>query len=284
MESKEIVGIVGTGTMGSGIAQVVALSGRKVIAVDIATASLERAKSTIEQSLGRMVKKGSITQDDADGAARRISFSTDYETLRRSDILIEAATEALELKRAILRKLSEVASDEALIATNTSSLSVTALANEVSHPEKFVGLHFFNPVPLMPLVEVVRGLATSESTSERAAEFARNVGKTPVVVKNAPGFVVNRILVPMMNEAFFLLGEGIASAEEIDVAMKLGANHPIGPLALADMVGLDVLLMVVGILQEDTGDSKYRAAPLLRELVAAGRLGRKSGQGVYRYE
>ena len=284
MDSNEIVGIVGTGAMGSGIAQVAAISGRKVVAIDVASASLERAIVAVEQSLSRLVKKSSISRDEATAAMARISFSTEYEALADAAILIEAATETLDTKRMILRKLSDIGGEDALIATNTSSLSVTTLANEVRHPENFVGIHFFNPVPVMPLVEIVRGLATSDATSNRASAFARNVGKTPVVVKNAPGFVVNRILVPMMNEAFFVLGEGVASAEDIDAAMMLGANHPIGPLALADMVGLDVLLLVVGVLQEDTGDSKYRAAPLLRELVAAGRLGRKSGQGVFKYD
>ncbi|GJH27006.1 3-hydroxyacyl-CoA dehydrogenase NAD-binding domain-containing protein [Caballeronia novacaledonica] len=282
--SSNIVGIVGTGAMGSGIAQVAAISGRNVVAVDVSASALEKAQATIRQSLSRMVKKESISQEDADSAFSRISFSTKYEALSPADVIIEAATETLDLKRKILRDISRVAAEGTLIATNTSSLSVTALANEVQHPESFVGIHFFNPVPMMPLVEVVRGLATSDDASERASAFAQELGKTPVVVKNAPGFVVNRILVPMMNEAFFVLGEGIASAEEIDVGMKLGANHPIGPLALADMVGLDVLLLVVNILQTDTGDSKYRAAPLLREMVAAGQLGRKTGQGVYKYD
>lgn len=283
MAGNTFVGIVGTGTMGSGIAQVAALNGMRVIAVDVQPQSLERAKTSIADSLARLVKKGTVSESDATGALARIRFSTDYEDLTGADLLIEAATEAFELKRSILRTLAEIAGPSSIIATNTSSLSVTLLAADVPDPSRFIGIHFFNPVPLMPLVEVVRGVATSDATSGRATGFVQDLGKTPIVVRNSPGFVVNRLLIPMVNEAFFLLGEGIASAEEIDQGMKLGANHPIGPLALADMIGLDVCLAVMDVLLKDFGDGKYRAAPALRELVAAGRLGKKTKQGVFAY-
>ncbi|MFL9966907.1 3-hydroxyacyl-CoA dehydrogenase NAD-binding domain-containing protein [Paraburkholderia sediminicola] len=284
MANNELVGIVGTGTMGSGIAQVAALNRKRVIAVDVQPQSLERAKASITDSLSRMVKKGAVSDSDAKDAIGRIQFSTDYADLAGADLLIEAATEAFELKRSILRKLAEIAGPESIIATNTSSLSVTLLAADVPDPTRFIGIHFFNPVPLMPLVEVVRGVATNDATSARAASFVGERGKTPIVVRNSPGFVVNRLLIPMINEAFFLLGEGVASAEEIDQGMKLGANHPIGPLALADLIGLDVCLAVMDVLLKDFGDGKYRAAPALRELVAAGRLGKKARRGVYLYE
>lgn len=284
MADNELVGIVGTGTMGSGIAQVAALSGKRVVAVDVQPQSLERAKASISDSLARMVKKGVVTDNDVKAAISRIHFSTDYADFSGADFLIEAATEAIELKRSILRKLAELASPEAIIATNTSSLSVTLLATDVPDPARFIGIHFFNPVPLMPLVEVVRGVATADATSARASNFVKDLGKTPIVVRNSPGFVVNRLLIPMINEAFFLLGEGVASAEEIDQGMKLGANHPIGPLALADMIGLDVCVAVMDVLLKDFGDGKYRAAPALRELVAAGRLGKKARRGVYAYD
>ncbi|WP_406868097.1 3-hydroxyacyl-CoA dehydrogenase NAD-binding domain-containing protein [Paraburkholderia fungorum] len=284
MANNELVGIVGTGTMGSGIAQVAALNRKRVIAVDVQPQSLERAKASITDSLSRMVKKGAVSDSDAKDAIGRIQFSTDYADLAGADLLIEAATEAFELKRSILRKLVEIAGPESIIATNTSSLSVTLLAADVPDPARFIGIHFFNPVPLMPLVEVVRGVATDDATSARGASFVAELGKTPIVVRNSPGFVVNRLLIPMVNEAFFLLGEGVASAEEIDQGMKLGANHPIGPLALADLIGLDVCLAVMDVLLKDFGDGKYRAAPTLRELVAAGRLGKKARRGVYSYE
>jgi 3-hydroxybutyryl-CoA dehydrogenase len=284
MEQNEIVGVVGTGTMGSGIAQVVALAKKKVVAVDVTPESLERAKASVSQSLGRMVKKSALTEDEAQAALARIEFTTDYSELSRADVLIEAATEMLELKRSIIRKLGELAKETAIIATNTSSISVTLLSQEVRKANCFVGIHFFNPVPLMPLVEVVRGVGTDELSCTRAMKFVEELGKTPILVKNSPGFVVNRLLIPMINEAFFVLGEGIASADEIDQGMKLGANHPIGPLALADMIGLDVCLAVMEVLSKDIGDSKYRAAPMLRELVAGGRLGRKTSAGVYSYK
>jgi 3-hydroxybutyryl-CoA dehydrogenase len=284
MANNELVGIVGTGTMGSGIAQVAALNRKRVIAVDVQPQSLERAKASITDSLSRMVKKGAVSDSDAKDAIGRIQFSTDYADLAGADLLIEAATEAFELKRSILRKLAEIAGPESIIATNTSSLSVTLLAADVPDATRFIGIHFFNPVPLMPLVEVVRGVATNDATSARAATFVVELGKTPIVVRNSPGFVVNRLLIPMINEAFFLLGEAVASAEEIDQGMKLGANHPIGPLALADLIGLDVCLAVMDVLLKDFGDGKYRAAPSLRELVAAGRLGKKARRGVYSYE
>ncbi|GLC97746.1 3-hydroxybutyryl-CoA dehydrogenase [Cupriavidus sp. TA19] len=283
MEACEFVGIVGTGTMGSGIAQAAALADFRVIAIDVMNASIDKAKAEIEKSLGRLVNKGTITSEAAEAATTRIAFSTDYNDLVNADVVVEAATEAAELKRTILRRISAIAKPSALIATNTSSLSVTSLASEIGAPKQFVGIHFFNPVAVMPLVEIVKGVETADSTCDRALALSKALGKTPILVKNSAGFVVNRLLIPMINEAFFLLGENVASALEIDQGMRLGANHPMGRLSLADLIGLDVCLAIMQVLATDTGDSKYRAAPLMRELVASGRLGRKAGRGVFSY-
>jgi 3-hydroxybutyryl-CoA dehydrogenase len=220
----------------------------------------------------------------ASATLARIDTSTEYKRLAEVDLVIEAATEQVELKRTILKQIEAVAKQHAIIATNTSSISVTSLAADLGDPSRCVGMHFFNPVPLMPLVEIIRGVQTSTETVDAIHELSHRLGKSPIGVKNSPGFVVNRILVPMINEAFFVLAEGIATAEEVDEGMRLGANHPIGPLALADLVGLDVCLAVLEVLAKDLGDQKYRASPLLRELVAAGRLGRKTRHGVYRYD
>ena len=277
------VGVVGSGTMGSGIAQACAVSGIHVMMVDIAQEALEKGKKTIANSLERLLSKEKITPEDQTRALSLIQTSTQYDALNNCDLVIEAATENLGLKIKILDLLKPHLKAQAILASNTSSISITQLAQVTQHPAQFIGMHFFNPVPMMALVEVIRGLQTNDATHEAVIELAKTLGKSPITVKNAPGFVVNRILVPMINEALFVLGEGIASAEDIDTGMKLGCNHPIGPLALADMVGLDVCLAVMEVYFNQFNDSKYRAAPLLREMVAAGHLGRKTGQGVYTY-
>jgi len=277
------VGVVGSGTMGSGIAQACAVSGIHVMMVDIAQEALDRGKKTIANSLERLLSKEKITPEDQTRALSLIQTSTQYDALNNCDLVIEAATENLGLKIKILDLLKPHLKAQAILASNTSSISITQLAQVTQHPSQFIGMHFFNPVPMMALVEVIRGLQTSDATHEAVIEMAKTLGKSPITVKNAPGFVVNRILVPMINEALFVLGEGIASAEDIDTGMKLGCNHPIGPLALADMVGLDVCLAVMEVYFNQFNDSKYRAAPLLREMVAAGHLGRKTGRGVYTY-
>jgi 3-hydroxybutyryl-CoA dehydrogenase len=279
----EIVGIVGAGTMGNGIAQSAAVAGLKVVMIDVTDAALSKGLAALSSSLERLVSKGKLDDDARVGALARIETSTDYQRLRDADVVIEAATENNELKVRILKQIESVARPDAIIASNTSSISITALGAALADPSRFIGMHFFNPVPLMPLVEIIQGLRTSPQTADAIRELTRRFDKSPVGVKNSPGFVVNRILVPMINEAFFVLAEGIASAEEIDAGMKLGASHPIGPLALADLVGLDVVLSVLEVFQKDFGDPKYRPCPLLRELVAAGHLGRKTGHGVYIY-
>ncbi|MBP7606968.1 MAG: 3-hydroxybutyryl-CoA dehydrogenase [Giesbergeria sp.] len=277
------VGIIGAGTMGNGIAQICAVAGLDVVMVDIADAALQKGVATVSTSLDRLLKKEKISAADKDAALGRIQTSTDYAAFKGVQIVIEAATENYELKLKILKQVDAVVGPEVLLASNTSSISITKLAAATSRADRFIGMHFFNPVPLMALVEIIRGLQTSDTTHEAVKALAEKLGKTPITVKNAPGFVVNRILVPMINEAFFVLSEGLATAEDIDAGMKLGCNQPIGPLALADMVGLDVCLAVMEVYLGEYGDSKYRPCPLLKEMVAAGRLGRKTGQGVYTY-
>ncbi|ASW01894.1 3-hydroxybutyryl-CoA dehydrogenase [Paraburkholderia aromaticivorans] len=278
------VGIIGAGTMGNGIAQVVAVAGLKAVMIDVNEAALAKGLATLTGSLDRLVAKGKLDAAVKEAALSRIETSTDYQRLTAVDLVIEAATENTDLKIRILRQIESVARPDTIIASNTSSISITALGAALTDASRFIGMHFFNPVPLLPLVEIIRGIQTSAATIEAVRELTVKLDKSPISVKNAPGFVVNRILVPMINEAFFVLAEGIATAEEIDLGMRLGANHPIGPLALADLIGLDVCLSVLDVFLKDFGDSKYRASPLLRELVAAGRLGRKVGQGVYRYD
>ncbi|WP_374619141.1 3-hydroxybutyryl-CoA dehydrogenase [Pandoraea sp.] len=277
------VGIIGAGTMGNGIAQACAVAGLPVTMVDISDAAVQKGVATIAGSLDRLIKKDKLSAADKDAALARINTSTDYASLATADIVIEAATENFDLKVKILKQLEGVAKDGAILASNTSSISITKLAAVLAKPDQFIGMHFFNPVPLMALVEIIRGLQTSDETHARVDALARQLGKSPITVKNAPGFVVNRILVPMINEAFFVLAEHLASPEEIDEGMKLGCNHPIGPLALADMIGLDVCLSVMNVYYEEFADSKYRPCPLLKEMVAAGYLGRKTGRGVYTY-
>ena len=277
------IGVIGSGTMGNGIAQVCAAAGLPVVMVDIADAAIERGIATIRGSLERQVRKGTLSEADRDAVVGRIKGSTAYEDLAGADLVIEAATERKDLKLTILKKVQALVSEEAVIATNTSSISITELAASLAKPARFIGMHFFNPVPVMGLLEVIRGLQTSDETHALALAFATRVGKTAITAKNAPGFVVNRILVPMINEAIFVLQDGLASAEDIDAGMKLGCNQPIGPLALADLIGLDTLLSVMEVFNDGFQDSKYRAAPLLREMVAAGWLGRKTGRGFYHY-
>lgn len=279
----DTVGIIGAGTMGNGIAQACAVSGISVVMVDISDAAVAKGLATVASSLERLIKKEKLTAAERDAALARIKTSTSYEDLKPAQLVVEAATENYDLKVRIVKQIDAIVGPEVIIASNTSSISITKLAAVTSRADRFIGMHFFNPVPMMALVEVIRGLQTSDATHEAVIELAKTLGKSPITVKNAPGFVVNRILVPMINEALFVLGEGIASAEDIDTGMKLGCNHPIGPLALADMVGLDVCLAVMEVYFNQFNDSKYRAAPLLREMVAAGHLGRKTGQGVYTY-
>ena len=277
------IGIIGAGTMGGGIAQVCALSKLDVILLDISEAVVAKGLASIGANLDRLVKKEKIARDQRDDAMIRIRGTSLYADLGLCDLVIEAATESLELKKKILKQAGELLHHEAVLATNTSSISITSLAAASGRPDRFIGMHFFNPVTAMELVEVIRGLQTSDRTYNMAMEFSRLVGKHPITVRNTPGFAVNRILCPMINEAIFALQEGVANAEDIDAGMRLGCNHPIGPLALADMIGLDTLLAIMDVLQQDFGDPKYRAALLLREMVAAGKLGRKSGSGFYAY-
>ncbi|MGB4361555.1 MAG: 3-hydroxybutyryl-CoA dehydrogenase [Rhodoferax sp.] len=277
------VGIIGAGTMGNGIAQACAVSGIKVVMVDISDAAVAKGIATVSGSLDRLLKKEKITADDKTAAMARIQGSTRHDDLKDAQLVIEAATENYDLKVKIVKQLDAMLAPEVIIASNTSSISITKLAAVTTRADKFIGMHFFNPVPMMALVEIIRGLQTSDATHAAVHAMATALGKTPITVKNAPGFVVNRILVPMINEAFFVLAEGLATPEDIDAGMKLGCNQPIGPLALADMVGLDVCLAVMEVYLSEFGDSKYRACPLLKEMVAAGRLGRKTGQGVYTY-
>ena len=278
------VGVIGAGTMGSGIAQACAVVGVDVVMVDVAEAAVSRGQASITASLDRLVKKDKLSAADKDAAIARIQGSTSYDALGTADLIIEAATENEGLKLRILKQLDAVAKPDAICASNTSSISITQLAAGMSRPAAFIGMHFFNPVPMMALVELISGLQTSEETVAACEAFAKRLGKVPIRVKNSPGFAVNRILCPMINEAVFALQEGIASPADIDSGMKLGCNHPIGPLALADMIGLDVLLAVMEVLYNDFNDAKYRPALLLKEMVAAGYLGRKTKRGFYTYE
>jgi 3-hydroxybutyryl-CoA dehydrogenase len=277
------IGIIGAGTMGNGIAQACAVVGLPVIMQDINDAACARGVAAVSGSLDRLIKKEKMTAAQKDAAMALIKTTTNPADLGQADYIIEAATENLELKLKLLKNISELAKPSAIIASNTSSISITKLAASVKNPAQFVGMHFFNPVPLMQLVELIRGLQTNDATMAVAENLAKQLGKTPISVKNSPGFVVNRILCPMINEAIFVYAEGLASAEEIDNGMKLGTNQPIGPLALADMVGLDTMLAVMEVFYNDFKDSKYRPAPLLKEMVDAGYLGRKTKRGFYSY-
>ena len=283
MTSIQTVGIVGAGTMGNGIAQACAVSGIRVVMIDVAQAAVDKGLATISGSLDRLIKKEKLTAEGKAQAMALITGSTHYDDLKSAQLVIEAATENEGLKVKILQQLDGLLAPEVIVATNTSSISITKLAAATQRADRFIGMHFFNPVPMMALVEIIRGLQTSDATHAAVHELSTRLGKTPITVKNAPGFVVNRILVPMINEAFFVLAEGLATPEDIDAGMKLGTNQPIGPLALADMIGLDVCLAVMNVYMAEFNDSKYRPAPLLKEYVAAGWLGRKTGRGVYTY-
>ena len=282
--SIQTIGIIGAGTMGNGIAQACAAVGVSAVMQDVSEAALERGVKTVSSSLDRVIRKGGMTEADKTAALARIRTTTQPEDLAAADLIIEAATENEPVKIKILQNIDAIAKPGAIIATNTSSISITKLAAATHRPDRFVGMHFFNPVPVMSLVEIIRGLRTSDATVEAVADLARKLGKTPIGVRNSAGFVVNRILCPMINEAIFALQEGLASAEEIDAGMRLGCNHPIGPLALCDLIGLDVELAVMEVLYNTFNDSKYRPAPLLREMVDAGLLGRKAGRGFYSYD
>jgi 3-hydroxybutyryl-CoA dehydrogenase len=277
------IGVIGAGQMGGGIAHVCALAGFEITLTDISEEALQRGRETIDRNLSRQVARGKVREEDKAAALERIRTGLDYALFGDCDMVIEAATEREEIKREIFKKLTPALRPEALIATNTSSISITRLASSTDRPGKFIGMHFMNPVPVMSLVELIRGIATDEDTFAAARDLALTLGKTPVAAEDFPAFIVNRILLPMINEAVYTLYEGVGSVEAIDTAMKLGANHPMGPLELADFIGLDTCLSIMQVLYEGLADSKYRPCPLLVKYVEAGWLGRKSGRGFYDY-
>ena len=277
------VGVIGAGTMGNGIAQVFAQSGFTVTLVDVAQPMLDRARATIEKSLGKFVEKGTLTASDRDASLGRLQTATSIDQLSDADYVVEAIVENAETKRGLFTSLDAITKPEVILASNTSSISITLLGAATKRPDKVLGMHFMNPVPLMTLVEMIRGQATSDATMRMASELCTALGKTPVEAADYPGFIANRILMPMINEAIFAVMEGVGTPEAIDAVMKLGMNHPMGPLTLADFIGLDVCLAILNVLHDGIGDPKYRPCPLLRRMVAAGHLGRKSGQGFYTY-
>lgn len=275
--------VIGTGTMGAGVVQAFAQAGQAVVMKSRTQASLDKAVGKISKSLAKLVEKGKIEQAYMDATMANISTTTNYADFADADLVIEAASEDMNLKKEVFVELDKICKPETIFATNTSSLSITEIASLTSRPAQFIGMHFFNPAPVMKLVEVIKGQMTSEETCKTIIDLATAIGKTPVMVEEAPGFVVNRILIPMINEAVGIYAEGVASVEDIDSAMKLGANHPMGPLALGDLIGLDVCLAIMEVLYTEFADSKYRPHPLLKKMVRAGQLGRKSGQGFYKY-
>lgn len=277
------VGVLGTGTMGAGIIQILAQNGYDVVMRARRQSSVDKGIAKVEKSLDRMVTKEKITADDKKAIMGRIQGSTDINIVADADLIIEAATEDLEAKKELFAELDKLCKPGTILATNTSSLSITEIGTATGRPDKVIGMHFFNPVPVMKLVEVIKGFATSAETKDSIVELAKALGKSPVEVEEAPGFVVNRILVPMINEAAGILYDGVASAEDIDTAMKLGANHPMGPLALGDLIGLDVCLAIMDVLYKEYGDPKYRAHILIKKMVRAGKLGQKSGEGFFSY-
>ncbi len=280
--SIERIVVIGAGTMGNGIAQTAAVSGYKVSMTDVSQELLDRGKMLIDKSASKLASKGVIDEQQV-ALASAIETATDIEPSREADLVIEAATENPEVKFALFKELDQIAPKQAVLASNTSSISITRIAGATSRPEKVVGMHFFNPVPLMTLLEVIRGLDTSDATRDLVFEVGRKMGKEPVEAQDSPGFIANRILCPMINEAIFALQEGLGSAEDIDTIMKLGMSHPIGPLALADLIGLDVVLYIIEVMHRDFGDDKYRPARLLRQMVDASYLGRKTGKGFFEY-
>ena len=277
------VAVIGAGTMGNGIAHVFAQSGWNVTLVDVVEAQLDKALATIAKNMDRQVKKGALAEADKAAALARITKASGVDAVAKAELVVEAASEQETLKFAMFEQLDRLTAPGAILATNTSSISITEIAARTQRPDKVIGMHFMNPVPMMQLVEIIRGLGTSDETTKTVMEVATALGKTPVEVNDYPGFVANRILMPMINEAVYCVMEGVATPEAVDTVMKLGMNHPMGPLALADLIGLDVCLFILEVMHGGLGDPKYRPCPLLRKMVAAGRLGRKSGQGFYDY-
>ncbi|PUU91394.1 3-hydroxybutyryl-CoA dehydrogenase [Halanaerobium sp.] len=277
------IGVLGAGTMGNGIANVISKNDIQVIMVDIDKDNLEKGYQSIQKSFNRSVKKERMTESEKEDALKKITISTEMESLSDVDLVIEAAVENLETKKGIFAKLDKIVKDDSILSTNTSALSITEIATVTERKDKVIGIHFFNPVPMMKLVEVIRAAETSDTCYNKVSEFINSINKEAVKVNEAPGFVVNRILIPMINEAVYILQESVASAEDIDLAMKLGANHPIGPLALADLIGLDVCLAIMETLHQELGEDKYRPCPLLRKKVRAKQLGRKTNRGFYNY-